>query len=217
MQHVMQLLHNSVTPATGKRDEVEKKDWECGDKLAILFGDFFLALALKQILDVQDPTVLSTFAKGIESYATCNFEDNPQQCSSLPVSAEWWEDCTQQQCSWLPTAFECSLLVAGVQCPDELAAARKCGTSLALAIQVCLQKYHLPSSNCHRINRGSLKSGLNNLANVYLRPYVNEQVMNKMRGLVNKYDEEIFDYIDGCATSSEGNALQNIVHCLRGQ
>ncbi|CAN7938899.1 unnamed protein product, partial [Ixodes hexagonus] len=139
MQHVMQLLHNSVMHETGTSDEFKKKNWELGDKLAILFGDFFLALAFNQASDIQNSTVLSTFAKGIESYVTCNFEDIPQ-----PVSTEWWEDYTQHQCSWFPSAFECSLLVAGVKCPNELAAARTCGTNLVLEMQVCTEKYHIP-------------------------------------------------------------------------
>ncbi|KAM7314545.1 uncharacterized protein ISCGN_004329 [Ixodes scapularis] len=59
MLHVMQLLHNSVMQTREHNDEA-KKNWELGDKLAILLGDFFWALAFKEIADTQDTTA-STF------------------------------------------------------------------------------------------------------------------------------------------------------------
>ncbi|CAN8014706.1 unnamed protein product, partial [Ixodes persulcatus] len=74
--------------------------------------------------------VLSTFARGIVSFAASIFEEIPH-CAST----EWWKDFTPRQCSRLPSAFECSLLVAGVECPKERAEARKCGANLVLAIQ----------------------------------------------------------------------------------
>ncbi|XP_040071350.1 uncharacterized protein LOC120843931 [Ixodes scapularis] len=74
--------------------------------------------------------VLWTFARAIEYFAASSFEQIPH-C----VSTEWCKDFTPRQCSWFPSAFECSLLVAGVDCPKERAEARKCGTNLVLAIQ----------------------------------------------------------------------------------
>ncbi|XP_040073766.1 uncharacterized protein LOC8043825 [Ixodes scapularis] len=62
MQHVMQLLHYSVMDTGEHNDEAKKKNWELGDKLAILLGDFFWALAFKEIADTQDTTGHGSFA-----------------------------------------------------------------------------------------------------------------------------------------------------------
>ncbi|KAG0415413.1 hypothetical protein HPB47_007425 [Ixodes persulcatus] len=56
MQHVMQLLHSSVMQTREHNDEAKKKNWELGNKLATLLGDFFWALAFKEVADTQDMT-----------------------------------------------------------------------------------------------------------------------------------------------------------------
>ncbi|KAM7298205.1 hypothetical protein ISCGN_018817 [Ixodes scapularis] len=172
MQHVMQLLHYSVMDTGEHNDEAKKKNWELGDKLAILLGDFFWALAFKEIADTQDTTVLSTFARGIESFAASSFEEIPH-C----VSAEWWKDFTPRQCSWFASAFECSLLVAGVECPKELAEARKCGTNLVLAMQAREIINHflknlgqIPQMSFEEVSLMALQFGCSTAASVSSKP-----------------------------------------------
>ncbi|KAM7302841.1 hypothetical protein ISCGN_018349 [Ixodes scapularis] len=63
--HIMQLLHNSVMQTREHNDEDEKKNWELGDKLAILLGDFFWALAFKEIADIQDTTAIAISEENI--------------------------------------------------------------------------------------------------------------------------------------------------------
>ncbi|CAN7939988.1 unnamed protein product [Ixodes pacificus] len=127
MQHIMQALHSStLTTGGGEKEE----DVVLGNKLAVLVGDLFLTLAFKEITDIQDSTVLETFSKGVELFATPDFEETPRR-----PSIDWWEKCSAEKRSWLASAFECSVLVAGLRCDDEREAARKCGRNLVLTMQ----------------------------------------------------------------------------------
>ncbi|EEC07086.1 hypothetical protein IscW_ISCW006431 [Ixodes scapularis] len=127
MQHIMQALHSSTLTTRGGEKE---EDVVLGNKLAVLVGDLFLTLAFKEITDIQDSTVLETFSKGVELFATPDFEGTPRR-----PSIDWWEKCSAEKHSWFASAFECSVLVAGVRCDDEREAARKCGRNLALTMQ----------------------------------------------------------------------------------
>ncbi|KAG0426100.1 hypothetical protein HPB47_026767 [Ixodes persulcatus] len=128
MQHIMGALHSStLTTLSGEKEE----DVVLGNKLAVLVGDLFLTLAFKEITDIQDNNVLETFSKGVELFARPDFEETPRR-----PSIDWWEKCNAEKRSWLASAFECSVLVAGLRCDDEREAARKCGRNLVLAMQV---------------------------------------------------------------------------------
>ncbi|CAN8014705.1 unnamed protein product, partial [Ixodes persulcatus] len=162
--------------------------------------------------------VLSTFARGIESFAASSFEEIPH-C----VSAEWWKDFTPRQCSWFPSAFECSLLVAGVGCPKERAEARKCGANLVLAMQAREVINHflknqgqIPQVSVEEVPLMALKLGCSTAASVSSsKPCeVNEQEMGKFQNLLSTCSEEILQYIDGCEESNERNAMQAIMTCL---
>ncbi|CAN7981140.1 unnamed protein product, partial [Ixodes pacificus] len=162
--------------------------------------------------------VLSTFARGIESFAASSFEEIPH-C----VSAEWWKDFTPRQCSWFSSAFECSLLVAGVECPKERAEARKCGANLVLAMQAreiinhfLKDQGQIPQMSFEEVSLMALQFGCSTAASVSSKPCeVNEQEMGKFQNLLSTCSEEILEYIDGCEESNERNTMQTIMTCLK--
>ncbi|KAK8788409.1 hypothetical protein V5799_021814 [Amblyomma americanum] len=132
MQQMAQDVHDTVvTTVAGDIEAVT-----AANKLAVLLGNALFALAVKTVTDMRDSRLLPLYLLSLERFSSSFFdqEDGRSSLQWLSPREQW---CRHQARTTEPlaNAFECSLLLAG-GAAEECAAARRCGTDLALAMQI---------------------------------------------------------------------------------
>ncbi|KAK8788410.1 hypothetical protein V5799_021815 [Amblyomma americanum] len=238
-QQMAQDVHDTVMTTTGGEAAADQEAVAAANKLTVLLGNALFALTFKTVTDMRDIRVLELLMRSVERFASSRFDQgeeySPQQ-PSLPTAAfQQWSRHQARVTEPLANAFECSRLIAGAGA-EERAAARRCGTDLALAMQALkeldlflsrendaapVDSCSLPAIITRQCSNGAAKTGVQQEGECHPAKAAavrSEQrdVADEVRSVIRDLTDGVLGYAAECEMSDDLAAFQDIAASLRG-
>ncbi|XP_077485198.1 uncharacterized protein LOC144095295 [Amblyomma americanum] len=238
-QQMAQDVHDTVMTTTGGEAAADQEAVAAANKLTVLLGNALFALTFKTVTDMRDIRVLELLMRSVERFASSRFDQgekhSPQQPSLPTVAFQQWSRHQARVTEPLANAFECSRLLAGAGA-EERAAARRCGTDLALAMQALkeldlflskendaspVDSCSLPAIITRQCSNGAAKTGVQqegecDPAKAAAVRSEQRDVADEVRSVIRDLTDGVLGYAADCEMSDDLAAFQDIAASLRG-